>query len=341
MKKILLKDIAQAAGVSVALVSYVLNDKGKSNRVNADTAERIHRIANQLGYRPNTIARSLRSGRSYTIGVVLSDISNPFFAHLARCMEDAAQQAGYTVLFGSSDESVKKMDALMENLWSRGVDGLIVVPCEGALPYLETWYKRDVPFVLLDRSVPELKVPMVSLDNLEAAYCATHHLLKAGYVRPAMVAYRADLSNMTDRIAGYKRAMREAGLAKGSEVVRWPMEMPDTRVDRDLSRLMKEGVDALVFSTNTLAFKGLFYLTRSGIQIPDRMGIVCFDESEAFELFLVPLTFVRQPVKEMASCSVRALLHLLQAEEHPPLIRLLPSELIVQASSCKNPRTQA
>lgn len=334
MKKVLLKDIAQAAGVSVALVSYVLNGKGKSNRVHQDTQRQVMRIAEKMGYRPNRIARSLRSGKTETIGVVVSDISNPFFAHIARCIEDAAAQLGYTVLFGSSDESADKMNLLISSLWSKGVDGLIVVPCEASTDMLEHWLGAGVPLVLLDRAVKGLNCHTVCLDNRGAGKMATDHLMDSGYKSIAMIAYDADLENMQERLEGYRQAMSAAGLAAETRVVQWGLNPDNELVERDISSLIESGTDAIVFSTNTLALKSLPFLVQKQVNIPHELGVVCFDESEAFSLFSVPLTYLRQPIRDLAHESVKTLLSEIAEKTHPR-VHTLGAELVVQASSVK------
>lgn len=334
MKKVLLKDIAQAAGVSVALVSYVLNGKGKSNRVNAETQRQVIQIAGELGYRPNGIARSLRSGKTNTIGVVVSDISNPFFAHVARSVEDAAAHLGYTVLFGSSDESAVKMDTLITSLWSKGVDGLIVVPCESSFPFLDHWIKAGVPMVLFDRSVPGLNVHAVCLNNTGAGEMAAKHLIDSGYKKIAMLAYETDLVNMHDRVSGYQKAMREAGLEKQIQVIQWSMNPNREQVEQDLTRLMSSGIDAIIFSTNTLAFRSLPFLVQNHAKIPTELGLVCFDESEAFSLFAVPLTYIKQPISDLAQRSLELLLSQID-QSTPSSVEALEAELIVQASTQK------
>ena len=189
LKKVSLKDIAEAAGVSTALVSFVLNGKKKEYRVGEETAKRILKIAQEMNYQPNIAAKSLRSGRTKTIGVVVSDISNPFFSQLARILEDEATKRGYTVLFGSSDEDTEKMDRVVSNLINKGVDGLIIVPCENSEKSIGSLVDNNVPIVLFDRYFPEINVSYVALNNCNATYIATKYLLDSGYKAPCMVAY--------------------------------------------------------------------------------------------------------------------------------------------------------
>ena len=158
-RKTTIKDIADAAGVSVALVSFVMNNmSGGKYRVSAKTTKKILSIAEALDYQPNNAARSLRKGRSNTIGVILSDISNPFFSDIARCIEDKAYQYKYTVIFGSTDEDAGKLDNLIKVFINKGVDGLIIVPCEGSRQYIEKVLEANIPLVLLDRTIPDLEV---------------------------------------------------------------------------------------------------------------------------------------------------------------------------------------
>ena len=165
LKKISLKDIAEAAGVSTALVSFVLNGKKKEYRVGEETAQRILKIANEMNYQPNLAAKSLRSGKTKTIGLVVSDISNPFFSQLARVLEDEATKRGYTVLFGSSDEDKDKMTRVVSNLINKGVDGLIIVPCDNSEKSIASLVNNNIPIVLFDRYFPEINVSYVALKD--------------------------------------------------------------------------------------------------------------------------------------------------------------------------------
>ena len=232
LKKVSLKDIAEAAGVSTALVSFVLNGKKKEYRVGEETAKRILKIAQEMNYQPNIAAKSLRSGRTKTIGVVVSDISNPFFSQLARILEDEATKRGYTVLFGSSDEDTEKMDRVVSNLINKGVDGLIIVPCENSEKSIGSLVDNNVPIVLFDRYFPEINVSYVALNNCNATYIATKYLLDSGYKAPCMVAYDINLIHMKERIRGYKKAMEEAGKKRLASVIFLKQDTPRKSADR-------------------------------------------------------------------------------------------------------------
>jgi len=212
-KKTSLKDIAQAAGVSTSLVSFVLNGKWRQYRISEQVADRIMKLAKEMNYQPNIMAKSLRAGKSQTIGVVVSDISNTFFANLAHHIYATADKYDYAVIICSTDEDASKTSTLVDNLIHRGVDGIILVPCENSEPVVSKLLEMNFPFVLLDRSFPDLKTSFVRLDSISATYEATMHLISQGYSRVAMIAYDIKLQHMTDRVEGYRNAMMDAGLA--------------------------------------------------------------------------------------------------------------------------------
>ena len=210
-KRVTIKDIATEAGVSIALVSFVMNNKsdGKETyRVNKETAQRILEVAQKLNYQPNNAARTLRSGKTNTIGVIVSDISNKFFADIARCIENHAYKHKYTVLFGSTDENPQKLENLVEVFRNKGIDGLIVVPCEGADEIIRDIARQNIPLVLLDREVPDLEVSSVVLNNRRAGHETTEALIRRGFTRIEMISYSMGLSNIREREEGYRRCMQ-------------------------------------------------------------------------------------------------------------------------------------
>ena len=277
LKKISLKDIAEAAGVSTALVSFVLNGKKKEYRVGEETAQRILKIANEMNYQPNLAAKSLRSGKTKTIGLVVSDISNPFFSQLARVLEDEATKRGYTVLFGSSDEDKEKMNRVVSNLINKGVDGLIIVPCDNSEKSIASLVNNNVPIVLFDRYFPEINVSYVALNNFNASYVSTKYLLNAGYNAPCMVAYDVNLIHMKERIRGYKKAMDDAGKKSLANVV-----------------FLKQ--DAFLFATNMISLACLYTIKDMGEAVIGKIGLVGFDGNPVFDFFNAPISYIQQPI---------------------------------------------
>lgn len=308
LKKISLKDIAEKAGVSTALVSFVLNGRGREYRVNEETAQRIQKIAKELNYQPNLAAKSLRTGKSKTIGLVVSDISNPFFSQLARILENGATNNGYTVLFGSSDEQVDKMIRVSENLLNKGVDGLIVVPCENSESYIRKLMADNVPVVLFDRYFPDINISYVAFDNFGATYEATRYLLAAGYRSPAIVAYDVNLIHMTERIRGYRTALEEYGRKRQNNVLLLKQDAPRKSTDRLLQKAIEEGCDAFLFSTNMISIACLYTLKELEHESLERIGLVGFDGNPAFDFFSVPVSYVKQPLDMMVQKALEILI---------------------------------
>lgn len=308
IKKVSLKDIAEAAGVSTALVSFVLNGKEKEYRVGEETAQRIVKIAQEMNYQPNIAAKSLRSGKTKTIGVVISDISNPFFAQLARILEDEAAKRGYTVLFGSSDEDTEKMKRVVGNLINKGVDGLIIVPCENSEKVIASLVKDNVSIVLFDRYFPEINVSYVALNNYSATYTATKYLLDSGYTAPCMVAYDINLIHMKERIRGYKKAMEDAGKKRLVNVVFIKQDTPRKSADRLLPKAIEGGTDAFLFATNMISLACLYTVRDMGQEVIDKIGLVGFDGNPAFDFFCSPISYVQQPAEVLVQKALQILI---------------------------------
>lgn len=338
-KKISLKDIAQKVGVSTALVSYVLSGKEKEGRVGQEMAEIIRETAKKLNYQPNQIAKSLKSGRSYTIGLIVADISNPFFAHIARTVEDEAKNDGYTTIFGSSDENSEKSQHLIDALINRQVDGFIIAPAEHSEKQIEYIKSLNIPFVLIDRYFPDIETSYVVIDNYKATYNATQHLLENGYRRIGLAVYETDLKHMLDRIKGYEGALQEYGIGVDPALVR-KIDFANTTqsVRENVDALLKDEnpVEAILFSTNTLSVEGLRYLNELKYSIPNDVAVVCFDESDSFDFFYCTLTCVSQPLQQIAREAVQILIGQIKHKETELRQVVINPCLLVGESSSKH-----
>ena len=298
-RKTTIKDIANAVGVSTSLVSFVMNNNGKRYRVSEGMTKKIKEAAKKLNYQPNDAARSLRSGRSRTIGVIVSDISNPFFANIARHIEDNAFKHNYTVVFGSSDESARKLENLIDVLLNKGVDGLIIVPCDGSEEIIEKLSQTSIPVVLLDRYVENQDLSRVVLNNKKASVLAVEHLIERGYRNIEMVSYDLHLSNIFEREAGYVYSMERNGLGNNVKIHKIPYLNIEESTFSAISKMSESKVtDAIIFATNTLAMAGLKSLVRRGVNVPKDIAVVGFDGSEALDLFYTSLTYVKQPIQQ-------------------------------------------
>jgi LacI family transcriptional regulator len=314
--RVSLKDIAQKVGVSTALVSYVINGLEKEKRVGDTVVKQIREVARELNYQPNQIARSLRRGSTKTIGLIVFDISNPFSGQITRVIEDEAVKNGYTVIFGSSDENKAKSEALINTFLYRQVDGFIIAPVEGTENQIAALIKKGIPVVLIDRNFPQLNVSNVCLDNFRATFDATNHLVARGYKHIVMIAWLTQSTHMQDRIKGYSEAMKINNLQPEITIIEVPFSFSKMETEGFIEKKLKEivNMDALLFATNSLTLAGMYCINNLGLKVPEDLGIVGFDGSEAFDFFYAPLTFVEQPLNEIGTNATNILIGLINGE---------------------------
>lgn len=333
-KKTSLKDIAQTVGVSTALVSYVLNNQ-KENRINKLVAKKIREVANELNYRPNQIARSLKTNKTHTIGLVVADISNPFSSSLARIIEDEADKQNYTVLFGSSDEKLGKAQKLISTLLNRQVDGLLIFPSEGSESQLVELQKQGIPFVLIDRYFPELKTNYVALDNFGAIHKAMQHLIDSGYSRIGMVTFDTTLFNLNERKRGYLTALKEHKIpVRKTWVKEIRLDATGSEIAKAVDELLKgpKPVDAILFASNRLALYGLQQINALHLNVPEQVAVVSIDQAESYNLFHTSITYIKQPLLEMGQLATKILLESI-TKNNTITQANLEGELVIQKST--------
>jgi len=299
MKKISLQTVADHVGVSVALVSYVLNGQ-KKDRIPKQTAERILAAARELNYRPNRIARSLQQNKSYSIGLIVADIANPFSSQLARVISTEAEGAGYTVLIGSSDENSDKFETLVNLFLDRQADGFILAATEGSQVMIETLKVRKVPFVLIDRYYPAVDSNVVTVDNYDASFDAVRRFIQSGRKKIGIVSLHTALYHMQERVKGAEDAI---ATLSDQELNRCIHFIDEDNLEEQMSacidELVKLRVDALYFTSNKTGVCGLRQLIKKGIRVPEDIEFCTFDETEAFDFFPGTVNFIKQPIAEL------------------------------------------
>lgn len=336
-KRVSLKDIAEKVGVSTALVSYVLNGKEKEARVGEAAAKKIKKVAADMNYQPNLIARGLKFGKTNTIGLIVADISNPFFAMLARNIELEAQKNGYTVLFASSDEQLDKSENLISTFLNRQVDGLIITPVAGSQAQIKGLKDKEVPFVLMDRGFKEIETNVVVADNHDAVYNATKLLTENGYRRIGMIAYDTPLMHMQDRIKGYQQSLKDAGIRYNSK---WLVTVGYKNYKENIVQalevlLNKKGgnIDALVFATNSISLQALKTLRAMGIRVPEDLGVISFDESDVFDFLYSSITYIKQNLQTISETAVQCLLQTIDGKNKKYIHVVVPSAIVKGNSS--------
>ncbi len=336
-----IKDVARLARVSTATVSAVVNG---TNFVSAPLKARVVEAVAQLGYAPSGVARSLRIQATRLVGVVVADITNPFFAELVRLIGGMAQALGYSMLLCEADHDPAKERAALQLLAAHRVDGVILAPTGPAEMYFEPPLSTfPKPLVMVDRVIPQAPFDTVSIDNHRAAFELTRHILSLGHRRVAILAGSRHLANTTDRLAGFRDALAGVGLDPDASRIVYA----DFRQDRarDLCHALLVGPDrpsALFVSNNQMLIGAMQALADLGLSCPEDVSLAGIDDFPWADVFTPRLTTQRQPIGALANHAVRLLHARMQGRRDPGTERVvLASELIVRGSCAPPARAQA
>ncbi|QXJ21858.1 LacI family DNA-binding transcriptional regulator [Actinomadura graeca] len=335
------RDVARRAGTSEAVVSYVLND-GPRN-VAPSTRERVLAAISDLGYRPNAVARSLRSSRTTTLGLVVPDNANPFFAELAREIEDVAFEHGHTLLLANARDDDEREVAQVRTLLDRQVDGLILIPSHGPGAWRAELAHARIPCLVVDREIEGTNAVQVLVDNEGGAARAVRHLIGHGRTRIGCVAGPDGFHPTVDRVNGWRRALSEGGLDPAAVPVE---HAPFGRAEayRAGRRLLasRRDVDALFVTSDEQAIGVLRAAAELGVAVPDDLAVFSFD-GVALSAYAVPsLSTMRQPFEALGRTAVEMLLARRDPREEapgaPPERIVLETELVARGScGCADP----
>lgn len=328
------EDVAKLAGVSVATVSYVVNDGPRP--VASATRERVLQAIEQLGYQPSAVARSLRTQRTLTVGLVVSDILNFFHSGVAKSVEEAARRAGYTVILCNSDEDPEQELMYLQMLQQKRVDGIILVPTGGNVGYLQSIIDQEWNLVQLDRRLDELETDSIVIDNEPGAYVAVKHLIELGHRRIALIGAPFHLTPGRGRRAGYERALREAGIPIEAELMAEGnfKEQPGMQLTRYFMSL-SEPPTALFAANNRLGLGAIEALQEQGRAIPDDVALAVFDDVEYYALLSPRITAVSYSIYDLGQIAFELLLNRMTAETDGHVVRhrSVPCELMVREST--------
>jgi len=337
-KKRSIHTIAKELGISSTTISFVINGKAESRRISNSVIKRVKDHLDKVGYRPNMIAQSLRTGKTNIIGMLVEDISDPFFSAIARGIEMGIENSGYRIFYLTTKNKLSNAVSILNVLKGSGVDAFIVAPTPGLETEIELLAASDKPVVLFDRYFPELSTCNVVVDNIGGAYEGVLELNRNGYQKIAFVTLVSDLVQMLQRKEGYLKASCDA-----KKEYRTILEIPYNLDESEISALIKEfllthnEVDAILFATNYLAIAGLDALKGLGLIPGKDIGIIGFDDNSHFSLFSPSITAIAQPVSDIAKVIVEQLMDALNSDSlcKPQTIQL-PVEIIKRESSSKN-----
>lgn len=333
-----LRDVAVAAGVHAATASRALNPSTRA-LVNSETARRVIKAAESLGYRPNPIARSLKTAKSGTIGVLIPDLTNPLFPPILRGIERTLETAGYSALIVDTDNDQAREQTLVDSLMSRQVEGLIVATALIEHPLLERLHNQGVVMVMVNRRPDGVDVPAVAPDDPAGVHLAVRHLAELGHRRIAHLGGPENTSTGVARSRAFRTAIRDYGVDEDPALIttcaRWSEEAGADR----LRGLLDAGTEftAVVAGNDLIALGCYDVFAERGISCPDQMSVVGFNDMPFLDKLRPPLTTISIPNQDIGAEAARMLLEILEQPHRPPLAVQFPLRLVVRGSTAAPP----
>ncbi len=323
--------------VSATAVSFILNGKAEEKRISKEVVKKVERFIEKTGYKPNSLARSLRTGKTNTIALMIEDISNPFFANIARLIEEKAYHSGYKIIYSSSDNDTVKTRELIQMYRERHVDGYIITPPEHIENEVHALTEAGLPVVLFDRFVPGVDCDTVVINNEQSTYDATKHLVEQGFRNIAFITLDSKQLQMQERLRGYEKALAENGLPTFIKQIAYMSGTDSTDLVKQITTFIKgnKELDAVFFGTNYFGVSGLKAIRNLGLQIPDDLAVISFDDHDVFQLNSPSITAIAQPIEKIAEKLITLLLAKLTASGKTATEKkiVLPAELIIRNSS--------
>ena len=333
-----IKDIAQSLNISISTVSRALRGLPE---IHPETRKAVMKLAEEMDYQPNQLATSLAKSRTRTIGVIVPNLSYYYFSAMLNSIEEAALQAGYSVLVCQTNESSLREVTQIQNLMRSQVEGIIISLSRDTDNYqhVERLTRRQFPLVLFDRYADDIQASKVIVDNHEAAFKATEHLIEQGCRRIGFLAGPPQLLLSNRRIAGYQDALRKHGLPVEPPLIFHCDYTQENTILQTLTLLnLPQPLDGLLTISDRIALPALFVMKQRGIRIPDDLAVVSFN-NEPVSAYLTPsLSSVSQPIQEMGLEAVRLMLAQLESGDDgvPVETRVMPTTLVVRESSLRH-----
>lgn len=332
-KKVSISDIARKLDVSPTTVSFVLNGKSKEKRVSDEVVHKIKKYVEKVGYKPNTFAQGLRTGKSKIIGLMIEDISNPFFASVAKLIEDRAYEDGYKIMYCSTHNDQQKARDLVRMFKDCRVDGYIIAPADGMEDEIKKLLREKEKVVLFDRYFKDIPVDYIVVDNKKSSDRAVSHLAHHGFKNIAFITTTSMQSQMADRLTGYTNAIKRNKLKPLVKKIRYT-EDHDV-IDHAIEHFLRENpqIDAILFATNYLAVNGLEMIRKLGLTIPNDIAVISFDDHILFQLYDPPITSIIQPVEQISEQVINTLIEKLTRKKTQQKQIEIPTTLKLRASS--------
>lgn len=330
---ITIKDIARELGVSINTVSRALNNKPD---VSDETRQRVLDTADRLGYVPNTLARSLVAGETCTLGLICSDLVNPFYARIAQGVEETARADGYTTIIASTNEENDAERRAVNLMRSKRVDGMLISPTQLSYEHIARLIQEHIPFILVNRHIDEFQTGYVVNNNQHGAYQAVQHLVSLGHRRIAHITGPIRISSVKERISGYVQALENNGIPFDESLVIHSDLTLESAYQIVFKLLRAENRPSAIFTySDHLAIGAIKAIRELKLSIPGDISLVGYDDIEYAQFLDVPLTTVRQPMYEIGQRAVFHLLEMIRLEEFTPEQHqeILEPELVIREST--------
>jgi LacI family transcriptional regulator len=338
-KKYTIRDVAKTAGVSHMTVSRVLND---DSLVRESTREKVLKAIADLDYEPDARARAFATQKSQLIGLVVSDISNPFYAEISRGIEDKAFEHGYSVIFCSTDELCHRTEACVKHMLRTGVDGFIFTSVHLKEPAVEKLIADNVPVVLVNRKLKSSNYHYVVCNNFKGAYDITRYLFNLGYRKIAMISGSPNLSTGLDRLKGYRQALEDSGLPERPEyIIQGPFTRDAGYAAAKKLLALKDRPEAIFSGNDYIAMGVMDAAEEMGVSIPEDLALTGFDNTKNSARWSTKLTTVSQEIYEMGNLAVQILIDTIDRKnlDYAHKVVLNP-KLIVRESCRAKPRKE-
>jgi LacI family transcriptional regulator len=329
-----LKNIAEKLGFSETTVSRALSGQAAKYRISPETEKAVLDLASELHFSPNQLARSLRLQRTHTIGLMIPDISNPFFASIARNVEKEARNAGYSVILADTEESEAIEMESVRLLRGRKVDGMVVAPVGQNAAHLEKVFASGMPMVLIDRYFPESQIPYVASDNFSGAFQAVRHLIENGHERIACIQGLENTLPNLERLRGFRQAHEEAGInVDETLVVGDSFGYQNGYIETKILVKRDPRPTAIFAVSNLISLGSLNALNEEGLGIPEDVSLVSFDDQLYSAFLATPMTTVVQQNKQIGQIAVKLLFTQIESRILPlPGGILIPTTLVPRKS---------
>lgn len=339
-------DIAKKLGISVTSVSLVLNEK--PNKIPESTRKLIRETAKDMEYTPNQIAISLKKKKTNTLGLIVPDIRNSFFANLARGIEDRCRELGYTLILCNTSDRHMRDTEYIKMLSSKNIDGVLYCMSSDSnkeilLESLKSLSSNNIPFILVDRHFDLKGVNSITLNHLKGGYIATDHLIKLGHKKIACITGPKNLTDAEDRLLGYLKALEEAKIQKDFSLIKEGKYDFGSGYEKT-NDLVREGRKfSAIFACNDLMAYGAYKaLKENGLRVPDDVSVMGYDDIYMSDIFEVPLTTIHQPVEELGVAATDKLIRMINKKEKETSKVIFEPELIIRNSTThpKNEKTE-